>query len=368
MNICVLIIWKLFLFFLNLYPITKNREMKKRKQATMLLMMGVNLIILILSSCGKNKDHVSNSDLFQSRDTLKPIVKYLDGSSKMMDIVTMDNYYIVLNEVEAHEAQLAVYDKKTLKYLYSFIEKGHGNNEVIALEMLQNPKGDTLEVIDQAKYKIIKYQIGRDKAKILGDLFLDIPNVGPLQEIYRLNDSVIVYNDLDETLNTVNTKNSKIISTYNVRDSLGLKEENKDVADFHFVFYDNKLCLGFRRINALTLGKVDDMGKIDIANMEDVKSKIDKSDDRIYYWFVDMNHDYILAQYMGYNPGFISRAANIKLFAPKYEMEIYSSNLKPYKHVIPKVDILRCKIAKNGRNIYSWNPMDDNSNILKFSY
>lgn len=326
------------------------------------------LTALIFASCGKPKNHVSNRDMFQSRDTLNAVVKYLEGSSKMIDIVAMNDYYIVQNEVEAHEKQLAVYDKKTLKYLYSFIVKGHGNNEVIALDMLQNPKGDTLEVIDQAKYKIFKYQVGKDKAKLLGDLFLDIPTIGPLQEVYRLNDSVIIYNDLDWTLNTLNTKNNKIISTYNVCDSLGLEEENKDFADFHFAFYNNKLCLGFRHINALTLGKVDDMGKIDIANIKEIKSKIDKSDERIYYWFVDMNKNHILAQYMGYNPGFISRAASIKLFAPKYEMEIYSSNLKPYRHVIPKEDILRCKIAKDGRSIYSWDPMDDNSNILKFSY
>lgn len=339
------------------------------RKKSIFLFLGL-LTALIFASCGKPKDQVSNSGMFQSRDSLKPVVKYLEGSSKMIDIVAMNDYYIVQNEVEAHEKQLAVYDKKTLKYLYSFVVKGHGNNEIIALDMLQNPKGDTLEVIDQAKYKIVKYKIGREQAKILGDLFLDIPTIGPLQEIYRLNDSVIIYNDLDWTLNTLNTKNNKIISTYNVRESLGLEleEKQKELANFHFAFYNNKLCLGFRHINALTLGKVDDMGKIDIANMEEVKSKMDKSDERIYYWFVDMNKDYVLAQYMGYNPGFISRAASIKLFAPKYEMEIYSSNLKPYKHVIPKVDILRCKIAKNRRNIYSWNPMDDNANILKFSY
>ena len=74
--------------------------------------------------------------------------------------------------------------------------KGHGPNEVIALDMLQNPHGDTLEIIDQAKYKVFKYLLRNDKATLIGVNNLKMKAAGPLQEIYRHNDSILVFNTL----------------------------------------------------------------------------------------------------------------------------------------------------------------------------
>lgn len=280
----------------------------------------------------------------------------------------MDDYYIVQNEVEAHQKQLAVYDKVSLEYLYSFVAKGHGNEEIIALDMLQTPKGDTLEVIDQAKYKIFKYRIGKEKAELLGVSFLKMQAIGPLQEIYRKNDSVIVFNALDGTLRSYDMRRDKQIFIYDVCDSLGIGPDQKDHADFHFVLHGNKLCLGFRRINALVSGKIDDQGVIEIPGINEVRKEMEESDERFYYLFVDMNDDYILAQYMGYNPGFVSKVAPFKRFNPKFDVEIYASDLAPCKHIVTGSNILRCKLAREGRSFYSWDVMSDKSNLLRFTF
>lgn len=325
------------------------------------------LPVAFFLSCGKPENAASNKANFQQSDTINPTITYIEGSSKIIDIVILDDYYIVQNEVEAHHKQLAVYDKASLKYLYSFVTKGHGNNEVMALDMLQTPKGDTLEIIDQAKYKIFKYQIGRGKAKLLGVSFLRIPVIGPLQEIYRKNDSVIVFNTLDGTLRSYNTRRSKPICIYNVRDSLGISQDHMDLANFHFVLHGNKLCLGFRRINALVLGNIKNGGQIEISGINRVRKKKSESDKRIYYYYVDMNDNYILAQYMGYTPGFISKVSPFKLFMPKFEIETYTSNLEPYKHLVTDKSILRCKIERHGCSFYSWDVMSTKSNLLRFS-
>lgn len=88
--------------------------------------------------------------------------------------------------------------------------KGHGPNEVIALDMLQNPHGDTLEIIDQAKYKVFKYLLRNDKATLIGVNNLKMKAAGPLQEIYRHNDSILVFNTLDGRLQTYNDKNARL--------------------------------------------------------------------------------------------------------------------------------------------------------------
>lgn len=174
---------------------------------------------------------------------------------------------------------------------------------------------------------------------------------------------------MDRDLQTYNEKKEKSVFVYNMLDSLGLDAEHRNFADYHFAYKKNKICIGFRFINAIAVGGVDNFGEIKISEIKAVKDKIDLSGSkRIYYSFVDMNDSNILAQYMGYEPGFISKASNYKLYSPKFEIEIYSLNLIPYKHIVPKTDVLRCKINPNGHCFYSWNPLDAKENLLKFNY
>ncbi len=110
---------------------------------------------------------------------------------------------------------------------YAFAVKGHGPNEVIALDMLQNPHGDTLEIIDQAKYKVFKYLLRNDKATLIGVNNLKMKAAGPLQEIY---DIMILSssNTLDGRLQTYNDKKCASVFIYDFRDSLGIDAKHRD--------------------------------------------------------------------------------------------------------------------------------------------
>ena len=323
----------------------------------------------ILFSCDNSKDKISNAAKFQKQIEITPLVTYLEGASKQLDLIFLENYYVIQNDVEANQNQLSVYDKTTNKHLYSFAVKGHGRNETMAMDMIQNTNGDTLEIIDQAKYKILKYKLDSKKATFLSSKSLKLPFVGPLQEVYRINDSIIIFNTLEQYLQTYNEKKEKTTYVYSMLDSLGLNGENRNFADFHFAYKKNKVCIGFRCINAITIGSVNEFGEIKITNIKSVKNKINLSaPKRTYYCFVDINDTNILAQYMGYEPGFVSKASNYKLYNPKFEIEIYSLNLTPFKHIVSKSDILRCKINEKGNYFYSWNPLDNKENILQFKY
>lgn len=327
-------------------------------------------ILTLCLSCSNSGKQVSNIEKFTNKVTLIPQVKYITGCSNQIDIVELNDYYIIQNDVEAHQMQLSVYNKKTNQFLYGFAPKGHGKHETLAMDMVQNSKGDTLEIIDQSKYKILKYKINNDKADFISEKFIDVPAVGALQEVYRHSDSIIVFNTLDGNLQTYNDSTNKTISVYNFCDSLGLQKDKRDIANFHFAYYNNKVSIGFRHFNSIIAGDIDHNGKIVIQDINNIKKMSSDSDvNMIYYAYVSMNGDYVIAQYMGYAPGFIKKTAfNYNLFSPKFEIEIYSNDLNPYKHVIPKTDILRCKIANKGKCFYSWNPLDSKENILIFNF
>lgn len=322
--------------------------------------------MFVLFSCNNNDSHFSNASNFKVKKNINPAISYIEGCSNPIDIVVMDKFIIVQDEVKAGRNQLYVYDKTNNKLLYSFAMKGHGNKETMAMDMIQTTKGDTLEIIDQAKYKVFKYRIESNKAEILSSKILKFENVGPLQEVYRFNDSIIVFNTLDNVLCVYNDVSNKTISEYNVSDSIGAKDT--DVANFHFAFYKGKICIGFRHINALVLGEIGIDGKIGTNDIDKVRRLAHKADKKMmYYAYVNMNERNIVAQYMGYAPGFIKKmATNYNMYAPKFELEVYSTSLIPLKHLTLSTDILRCKTDMAGRKAYTWNPLESKTNILRF--
>jgi len=345
------------------------KDFNRSSKCTYIIMVCLCFLV-IFTSCNNSGRRESNINIFNDKDTLASKIKYIEGCSKQIDLVPTKNYYIVQSDVEANHEQLSVYEKKTEKYLYSFAVKGHGKNETIAMDMFQTSKDDTLEIIDQAKYKILKYKIHRDSTELISEKFIKLKNVGPLQEVYRHNDSIIVFNTLDCKLQTYNDLTNSIVSVYDVCDSLGIEKSKKDIVNYHFAYYENKICLGFRHFNSITMGHIDNDGMIVIPNIKDLKDKAEKADkDKYYYAFVSMNGNNIIAQYMGYSLGFVKKmASNYNLFSPQFEIEIYTTDLKPYKHVMVDTDILRCKLSDGGNSFYSWNPLDVKGNILVFKY
>lgn len=326
-------------------------------------------IMLLLNACTNTNNQVSNASRFSSNQVLTPTITYIDGCSKQLDLVLLDKFYVVQNDVEGGQKQLSVYERSTNRYLYAFAVKGHGPNEVIALDMLQNPHGDTLEIIDQAKYKVFKYLLRNDKATLIGVNNLKMKAAGPLQEIYRHNDSILVFNTLDGRLQTYNDKKCASVFIYDFRDSLGIDAKHRDLVDYNFAYFNQQLCIGFRHMNCLLKGRVKDDGTIVVHDIEKVKGMINSaSKDMFYYSYLSMNNKYILAQFMGYELGFISKMRSYKDASFKFELEIYNSNLEPIKHITSRKDILRCKLDVSKSSFYSWNLLDSKENILSFDF
>ncbi len=324
------------------------------------------LYVFVLFSCNNNLSHVSNASNFKTKKNVVPSISYIKDCNNPVDIVLTDKYYILQDEVKTNQNQLYVYDKKNNNFLYSFAMRGHGHMETIAMDMIQTPKGDTIEIIDQAKYKIIKYCLKSNNAEIVSNKVLKYENVGPLQEVYRVNDSTIIFNTLNNLLCVYNDVSNKIISEYNITDSLRIADE--DVANFHFAMHGKKICIGFRHINAITLGEIGIDGKIVIDNIEKVQKLARISDKKmLYYAYVNMNEKNIVAQYMGYAPGFVKKmATNYNMYAPKFEMEIYTTSLMPLKHITLSMDMGRCKTDISGTKAYTWNPLESKTNIIQF--
>lgn len=343
----------------------------KEKVFSIFLFLGM-FIALLFSACAKNGQNQSNIDKFLIKDTITPQIRYIESNGNMSDIVILDDYYIIQSDVKSHMNQLSVYNKATDEHLYDFAMRGHGAEETIALDMLQNPQSDTIEIIDQSKYKILKYHITKDSATLIGKEFLKLPSIGPLQEVYRHNDSIIVFNTLDSRLIAFNDISNMIISEINFADSLKAGGKSFEELNYHLAYCGGKICLGFRHFNLLVYGTINNAGHIQINDFQMLKHYSQDADMNIFHYiYVDMNEEHILAQYMGYNPGFIQKmATNYKMFSPKFDIEIYSADMTPFKHIVSSTDILRCKLDRdlNHNSIYSWNPLESKENILKFEY
>lgn len=348
------------------YAVSKKRI--KMKTAFYCKLCIVLICSLWFVAC-RHDGRVSNSAKFTNIKHVTPKQTVINGHGVLNDILYLENYYLIHNDIKQEGNQLSVYDKRTNKFLYSFAAKGHGENETIAMDMIQTYHGDTLEIIDQAKYKIIKYVIGRKQANMLNKKFLSFANSGPLQEVYRLNDSILIFSTLDARLITYNDSKNKIVSECNFCDSLGIPRELNEQVKFHFSCFNNQLCIGFRHINSILIGNVDN-GIIKIPELKNLEEQARVADvEMIYYVYVDISENFVLGQYMGYKPGFIEKVAgNYSSYSPKFELEVYTKDLKAYQHIQTTTDVLRCKLSKDSNEIYSWNPLASESNIVRVSF
>lgn len=333
-----------------------------------------NLIILFLLcctiACNNDKEHFSNSSKFSNQESIEPSVCFIEEDLNIVDFIELENFYVVQNDVETENNQLFVYNKSNKKFLYSFAMRGHGHDETIAMDMIQNARGDTIEIIDQAKYKTFRYCVTPDKAILINSKIIKYNNSGPLQEVYRVNDSILIFNTLDGKICTYNDSTSRVVYEYDICKKMGLERTDRESYNFHFAYNDTKLCVGFRHINSLVIGEVTQDAQIKFNGFDNVLQKLKDIDKEvIYYAYVSMNNKNIMGQFMGYAPGFIQKvASNYKMFSPKFELEIYSPNLVPQKHIVLKSDVLRCKLSTNNNIVLSWNPLAPKENILHFKY
>lgn len=287
-----------------------------------------------------------------------------------VDIVFSENYMIVQSDVKNDEKQLYVYDKNTHKFLFSFANRGNGHNETIAMDMVQNPEGDTLKLIDQARYKILTYVLTNDSAIFIDDDRIKMKSKGPLQEVYLHNDSVLLFYTLENIIYTYNTRQHKVIDEFIFPDiHKDLSTEDKMTCmSFHLAYFNGKMCVGFEHVNCLTTGYIDENNKIfiDTERVERHKGEpVDK--DMMHYMYVDMDGDNIIAEYMGYEISLLSRFTKpeLPLADLRFYIEQYDSRLNPKAFLAPVSDIFRVKLNSKDKSVYTWNPLDKDEHLLK---
>ena len=78
-------------------------------------------IMLLLNACTNTNNQVSNASRFSSNQVLTPTITYIDGCSKQLDLVLLDKFYVVQNDVEGGQKQLSVYERSTNRYLYTLL-------------------------------------------------------------------------------------------------------------------------------------------------------------------------------------------------------------------------------------------------------
>ncbi len=235
----------------------------------------------------------------------------------------------------------------------------------MALDMIQNPKGDTLKIIDQAKYKISTFLLNDDKAQLLSEEHLQLDNVGPLQEIYLHRDSILLFNTLEGSIMAYSCGSNRIVSEFKLPQMKSLTiEQQRKINDFHFGYYGGKICMGFRNMNLMLYGSVDDKNQIKIESEDQYQAQAKQfsSDekDMMYYSYVSMGKNYTMGQFLGYKFTFMSKLkGSVMDLDLKSFIEVYSVQMKPMLYLIPAEEFIRCKINPFDNDIYAWNPKDE---------
>lgn len=164
----------------------------------------------------------------------------IDEVLKPIDMCMNDNYLCILSEEKGNGDQIFVFDADDLDFKYKFARRGTGPEETLALDMVKTFHGDTLDLIDQANYRKLSYLLTDEKPIFIGENHLTLPPMGPLQEVYRINDSILIFNNSWGDLITYNDNAGSIIDQVNLFTHRGMDEnEAKRFGSFHFAIQDN---------------------------------------------------------------------------------------------------------------------------------
>lgn len=190
--------------------------------------------------------------------------------------------------------------------------------------------------------------------------------MGPLQESYWVNDSIMIFNTLDGDLLTYNDKNNYIIDRVKISDIVeGIPTDRaKKLGDFNFSIVNNDVFVGFRFFNDIFKFKLADGFKFKRENKLPLSPEnINENniyDNYGYYSFIEAGDKYVLAQYYGHR---------LKLLQPfpvnmggrnlKYDLILLDTDLNPICIYKPETDILRVFLDTNKERIYYWDAFED---------
>lgn len=328
----------------------------------------------ILEACSPEVERVVN-DRFPATYQLPPSLYPIHEIIKPVDMVVLDDYLVIQNEIVPDEDCFYVYSLDSLRFLYSFARYGQGPEEYIAPALVQNGKGNCLSVFEQASFKMRKFELGKESAVMSGEYGIELEDLRPWQEIYYRNDSILVFSTLDNEIKTYNLNSHGMADTYrfhsDLEDRMG-GNYNQSFDSFHFSCEQERLFIAFHFNNLIVQGSVDDAGKIAISDTEiRYNHPLNETlfDNRYYYMYVTSTADLNFAQYAGYSFRRL-QPFPLNMGKRKFDMllEVYSSTGRPLAVLDLQHDILRCKVDGVRKRIFTWNTLEDFDHLFVYDY
>lgn len=321
--------------------------------------------ICILYSCQNTGDKKESKYL---KEYDNPTLKNFEINEvlKPLDIALNDNFLCVLSEENGEDGQIFVFDADNLDFLFKFARKGTGPEETLALDMVKTLRGDTIDLIDQANYRMLSYILSKHGADLIKTKHLDIPSMGPLQETYWINDSVLIFNTTNGDLITYNDNNDKIIDRINISSLIEGLDENdvNNFGKFNFAILDKEVVIGLRSINELFKMRLDDEFHFIMPTDKTISVKDINLDDHYdnygYYSFVNSGKEYILAQYYGFKmknlqPSLLNPSRRYL----KYDLLLFDPDLNLLRKYRVDTDILRIFLDEKRKRIYYLEAFED---------
>lgn len=332
------------------------------------------ICLCLLASCSSSVDRKVNDD-FPQKVALMPELHQINEVLRPVDIVVLDDYLIIQNDIMPQADCFFVYALDSMQFLYSFARNGHGPEDFIAPALVQNGSGNNLSVFDQASFKLVKYEIGRKFSSIVSTDRILVEDKRPWQEIYYRNDSILVFSTLSNKIHTYDLNTKNIVDTCSFSSNLKqmIKENyNHSLESFHFSCWNERLVVVFHFMNKIVAGTIDEVGKIELKEKE-INSEYPLEEslfkNTYYYMYTSLTSDLTFAQYVGYLFEKL-QPFPLNLGPRKFDMllEVYDSNLQPIALLDLQHDILRCKIDEKRRKIYTWDGLKDFDNLMIYDY
>lgn len=327
------------------------------------------LSLLPLTGCSNSDRDLGQH--FSSHEVAKIKTVPINEILKPIDISISRNYICILHEEKSDGDQIYVYSADSMTFKYSFARRGHGPEESWALDMAKNMRGDTIDLIDQANYKHLSYTLTDNGPRLNDVSYFEIPNMGPLQEVYWINDSILLFNSLDGILHTYNVVGKTIVDEFSLADSYPefRDEETLRFFGFNYACCDSTIYVGMRFFDEIITGKVnscglmtfDSMPRLDMSAV-DTKSMYDNTG---YNAFICADSRRVISQYYGFSMKEMQPFPyNIGIPNLKFSIDIYDRNLVPVMRLDPEMDFMRLFYDHYRNRIYLWDAMSDFDKIM----
>jgi hypothetical protein len=289
-------------------------------------------------------------------------------------ICILDNYLIIQNDKINNSDCFYVYDAETLKFLFSFGQLGGAGNEYIApMFTLKNSKNN-FSVFDQAKRILYNYHISDSTATLLSDKRIIDKDKFPIQEIYHINDSILVYLTVFNQLISYNLELNKMIDC--IEFETGIKDRlnnnyNQSFDFFSFSTAGNHIVTGHNFIDKLSTGILDNNYRFNFKSLS-LKKECPYIDTKLYentmyYMFIESTDSYIFAQYVG-RPFIELQPFPINKNKRDFHMlfEVYDWNMNKVALLRLSDNATRCSIDEKRKVLYTWDVLNDFDFIYKY--